>query len=141
MDSPDLDRVIRIKTSTCRGGLIENVFVRNVTIGQCREAYCRINLQYENRENCSRGFTPTVRNVHLKNVTCEKSKNLVSLLSVSTTMIMCTISALKTPHFNNVAKDGNDIKRSKRRYVQKSLYKWKTCKVAKPILHHIRPKL
>lgn len=47
MDSPDLDRVIRIKTSTCRGGLIENVFVRNVTVGQCREAVLRINLQYE----------------------------------------------------------------------------------------------
>ena len=96
MDSPDLDRVIRIKTSTCRGGLIENVFVRNVTVGQCREAVLRINLQYENRENCNRGFTPTVRNVHLKNVTCEKSK-FVSLLSASTTMIMYTISVLRTP--------------------------------------------
>ena len=74
MDSPDLDRVIRIKTSTCRGGLIENVFVRNVTVGQCREAVLRINLQYENREKCNRGYAPTVRNVHLKNVTCEKSK-------------------------------------------------------------------
>lgn len=66
MDSPDLDRVIRIKTSTCRGGLIENVFVRNVTVGQCREAVLRINLQYENREKCNRGYAPTVRNVHLK---------------------------------------------------------------------------
>ena len=56
MDSPDLDRVIRIKTSTCRGGLIENVFVRNVTVGQCREAVLRINLQYENREKCNRGY-------------------------------------------------------------------------------------
>ena len=74
MDSPDLDRVIRIKTSTCRGGLIENVFVRNVTVGQCREAVLRINLQYENREKCNRGYAPTVRNIHLKNVTCEKSK-------------------------------------------------------------------
>ena len=74
MDSPDLDRVIRIKTSTCRGGLIENVFVRNVTVGQCSEAVLRINLQYENREKCNRGYAPTVRNVHLKNVTCEKSK-------------------------------------------------------------------
>jgi Mg2+ and Co2+ transporter CorA len=53
---------------------MENVFVRNVTVGQCREAVLRINLQYENREKCKRGFDPIVRNVHLKNVTCEKSK-------------------------------------------------------------------
>ena len=28
MDSPNLDRVIRIKTSNCRGGIIENIYVR-----------------------------------------------------------------------------------------------------------------
>ena len=49
MDSPDLDRVIRIKTSTCRGGLIENVFERNVSGGLCRDAVLRINLQFDNR--------------------------------------------------------------------------------------------
>ena len=74
MDSPDLDRVIRIKTSTCRGGLIENIFVRNITVGQCREAILRINLQYENRERCQRGYGPVVRNMHLKNITCQKSE-------------------------------------------------------------------
>ena len=74
MDSPQLDRVIRIKTSTCRGGVIENVFVRNIKVGQCNEAVLRINLKYEEREQCNRGFDPTVRNVHLKNVTCEKSR-------------------------------------------------------------------
>ena len=112
MDSPDLDRVIRIKTSTCRGGLIENVFVRNVTVGQCREAVLRINLQYENRENCNRGFTPTVRNVHLKNVTCEKSKLGVLIIGLDDDDHVYNIS-VEDSHFNNVAKDGNDIKGAK----------------------------
>ena len=112
MDSPDLDRVIRIKTSTCRGGLIENVFVRNVTVGQCREAVLRINLQYENRENCNRGFTPTVRNVHLKNVTCEKSKLGVLIIGLDDNDHVYNIS-VEDSHFNNVAKDGNDIKGAK----------------------------
>jgi polygalacturonase len=73
MDSPELDRVIRIKTSACRGGVVENVFVRNVTVGQCKEAVLKINLLYDPRESCRRDFPPTVRNVHLENVTSQKS--------------------------------------------------------------------
>ncbi len=112
MDSPELDRVIRIKTSTCRGGVIENVFVRNVTVGQCREAVLRINLQYENRENCQRGFIPTVRNVHLKNVTCQKSQLGVLIIGLEDPSLVNNIS-VEDSHFNNVAKDGNDIKSAK----------------------------
>lgn len=74
MDSPNLERVIRIKTSSARGGLIENIYVRNVTVGQCREAVLRINLDYEPREKARRGFIPEVRNVVLENVTCSKSE-------------------------------------------------------------------
>lgn len=112
MDSPELDRVIRIKTSTCRGGVIENVFVRNITVGQCREAVLRINLQYENRENCQRGFIPTVRNVHLKNVTCQKSQLGVLIIGLEDPSLVNNIS-VEDSHFNNVAKDGNDIKSAK----------------------------
>jgi polygalacturonase len=74
MDSPELDRVIRIKTSNCRGGIIENVFVRNVTVGQCKEAVLKINLQYDPKEPCRRDFPPVVRNVHLDRVTSGKSQ-------------------------------------------------------------------
>ena len=74
MDSPNLERVIRIKTSPARGGVIENIYVRNVTVGQCREAVLRINLDYEPREKARRDFYPEVRNVVLENVTCSKSE-------------------------------------------------------------------
>lgn len=74
MDSPDLDRVLRIKTNTCRGGVIENIYMRNVEVGQCREAVMRINLNYEPNEPAKRGFIPTVRNVYMSNVKCRKSK-------------------------------------------------------------------
>ena len=73
MDSPNLDRVIRIKTSTARGGLIEGIHVRNVEVGQCREAVLRINLKYEQNEIAKRGFIPEVRDVTLERVTCRKS--------------------------------------------------------------------
>lgn len=74
MDSPNLDRVLRIKTNTCRGGVIENIYMRDVEVGQCREAVMRINLGYEPNEKAKRGFIPTVRNVYMSNVTCGKSK-------------------------------------------------------------------
>jgi polygalacturonase len=112
MDSPDLERVIRIKTSTCRGGLIENIFVRNVSVGQCREAVLRINLQYENKEKCNRGFTPTVRNVHLKNVTCEKSEYGVLIIGLDDSNHVYNVS-VEDSHFNNVSQNGNNIKGAK----------------------------
>lgn len=112
MDSPDLDRVIRIKTSTCRGGLIENVFVRNVTVGQYREAVLRINLQYENREKCNRGYAPTVRNVHLKNVTCEKSKLGVLIIGLDDDKHVYNVS-VEDSRFNNVKEGKNRISGAK----------------------------
>lgn len=74
MDSPNLDRVLRIKTNTCRGGVIQNIFMRNIRVGECREAVMRTNLVYEPNEIAERGHIPTVRNVYMENVTCKKSK-------------------------------------------------------------------
>jgi len=74
MDSPELERVVRIKTNTCRGGVIENIYVRNVEVGECKEAVLKINLNYEPKEVAERGFIPTVRNVLLENVNCKKSQ-------------------------------------------------------------------
>ena len=108
MDSPQLDRVIRIKTSTCRGGLIENVFVRNIKVGQCNEAVLRINLKYESREQCNRGFDPTVRNVHLKNVTCEKSRYGIVAIGLDDDKHVSNVS-LEDCRFNNVKENGNRI--------------------------------
>lgn len=108
MDSPLLDRVIRIKTSTCRGGVIENIYVRNITVGQCKEAVLRINLQYENNEKCQRGFDPVVRNVFLKNVTCEKSELGVLINGLDETDNVYNIR-VEDSTFNNVGKAKNQI--------------------------------
>lgn len=73
MDSPHLDRVLRIKTNNCRGGRIENINMRRVKVGQCKEAVVKINLDYEPEEPCYRGFEPEVRDVNVEDVTCWKS--------------------------------------------------------------------
>ena len=70
MDSPNLDRAIRLKSNSMRGGYLENLFVRNVRVGQVKEAVIRINLQYDK----DRGeHYPLVRNIHIENVTSKKS--------------------------------------------------------------------
>ena len=72
MNSPNLDRAIRIKTNAVRGGLIEDVYVRNITVGQVKEAVIKINFYYE--EGANGNFLPVVRNLDFSNITSEKSE-------------------------------------------------------------------
>jgi polygalacturonase len=72
MDSPNLDRVLRLKTNSFRGGFIENVFMRDVTVGQVADAILSINLFYE--EGAAGQFPPFVRNIEMTNVTSRKSR-------------------------------------------------------------------
>lgn len=107
MDSPNLDRVLRIKTNTCRGGKIRNIFMKDVTVGQCREAVLRINLNYESREACRRGFNPSVSNVLMENVTCKKSKYGVQIIGLDDGYFVNDVT-LRNCHFTRVEK-GNSI--------------------------------
>ncbi len=74
MNSPNLTRILRIKTNSLRGGVIEDIYMRNIKVGQCDEAVLKINLDYEPNEAGQRGFYPIVRHVYMENVTSEKSK-------------------------------------------------------------------
>ena len=104
MDSPSLDRVLRIKTNSCRGGVIENINLRNITVGQCKEAVLKINTDYEPKEACCRGFYPTVRNVTMENVTCQKSKYGVMIVGYEDQKLANTINhiTIKNCEFNGV---------------------------------------
>ena len=104
MDSPNLDRVIRIKTSNCRGGVIENIYVRNIEVGECGESVMRINLQYENKEKCDRSFPPSVRNVYLENVTCKKAQYGLQVNGLSDDDNVYNINMTNCT-FDNIAKD------------------------------------
>ena len=92
MDSPSLDRVLRIKTNSCRGGIIENINMRNISVGQCGEAVLKINTDYEPREVCCRGFYPTVRNVTMENVTCKKSRYGVMIVGYDDPKLAYTVN-------------------------------------------------
>src|SRR5579863_325888 len=72
MDSPHLDSAVRIKNNSMRGGLLENIYVRNITVGQVAAAGLSIDFFYEEGESGS--FTPVVRNVELRNISTEKAQ-------------------------------------------------------------------
>jgi polygalacturonase len=72
MDSPRLDRALRIKTNSVRGGVIEGVYMRDVTVGQVAEAVVTIDFFYE--EGDAGKFPPTVRDIEVRNVTSRKSQ-------------------------------------------------------------------
>jgi len=72
MDDPNLDRAIRLKTNSVRGGFIENVYVRDVNIGQVKEAVLLIDFFYPDVEKGN--LKPIVRNINMENVTSKKSK-------------------------------------------------------------------
>ena len=105
MDSPELERVLRIKTNSCRGGIIENINMRNVKVGVCKESVLKINLDYEPKEICCRGYYPTVRNVYMENVTSESSQYGVQIIGLDEDTYVYDIT-VKDCKFNGV-KDGN----------------------------------
>ena len=95
MDAPELERVLRIKTNSCRGGVIENINMRNIKVGVCKEAILKINTDYEPKEVCCRGFYPTVRNVYMENVTSQKSKYGVMIVGYEADSLSYTINHIK----------------------------------------------
>lgn len=108
MDSPDLDRVIRIKTNPGRGGIIEDIYVRNVEVGQCREAVLKINLDYEPREKCDRSFPPIVRNVYMEHVNCNKSKYGVMIVGLKDLCNVYNVEVIDCD-WKGVESGGNNI--------------------------------
>lgn len=67
MSSPSLDRILRLKTSSSRGGIIENVFMKNIKAGTYKDAAVTFNMFYEQPGN----FMPTIRNIWVEDLDVE----------------------------------------------------------------------
>ena len=111
MDSPEQDRAIRIKSNTCRGGIVENIYARNIKVGECKDAILRINLKYESDENCNRAYDPIVKNVYIENVTSQKSKYGVFIDGLDDRINIYNVN-LDNCRFENV-KNGNYLYKCK----------------------------
>src|ERR687890_2131599 len=47
MDSPQLDRALRLKDNAMRGGVLEHIYMRDVTVGQLADAVLQVDFLYE----------------------------------------------------------------------------------------------
>jgi polygalacturonase len=108
MDSPQLDRALRIKTNAVRGGIVEDVYMRDVTVGQVAEAVVTINYFYEEADKGT--FLPIVRNVEVRRVTSKKSRYALLLRGFKQDPIQgirlvdCTFDGVQNPDvLENVA--------------------------------------
>lgn len=72
MDSPNLDRALRFKNNAARGGVLEHVYMRDVTVGEVADSVLSIDFFYE--EGAKGSFVPVVRDVEMRNVTSRKSR-------------------------------------------------------------------
>jgi polygalacturonase len=72
MDSPQLDRALRFKNNAMRGGVIERVYMRDVTVGEVADAIVSADFFYE--EGDQGAFSPVLRDVEVRRVTSRKSR-------------------------------------------------------------------
>jgi unsaturated rhamnogalacturonyl hydrolase len=85
MDSPDLDRALRLKTNSGRGGYLENVYFRNVEVGEVAHSVLTIDLVYGRVPDGP--IPPTVRNVQMENVTVAKAPRVLSIVGTPKSVI------------------------------------------------------
>ena len=101
MDSPRLDRVLRFKTNSVRGGVIERVAMRQITVGQVAEAIVAADFYYE--EGDAGAFTPVLRDVDIQNITSRRSKYAFLLKGYERSPISgirardCTFDGVESP--------------------------------------------
>lgn len=66
MGSPNLDRIIRIKSNPQRGGEVKNIYVRNIDVDVCKLAILGIEMKYW---FCDSGdYPPYFHNIYMENI-------------------------------------------------------------------------
>jgi polygalacturonase len=109
MDSPRLDIALRIKNNAMRGGRLENIFARNIDVGQVAMAGVSIDFYYEEGE--AGKFTPVVRNVDIRKLTANKAQYALYLRGFKNAPIEnvrvadCSFNGVEKPNVVDNVKD------------------------------------
>ena len=85
MDSPHLERALRLKTNSGRGGFHENVFFRNIKIGRVSDSILTIDLIYG--RVMEGAYPPQVRNVLMENITATSAPRVLSIIGTPKSVV------------------------------------------------------
>ncbi len=94
MDSPNLERMLRFKSNARRGGVMENIFARNITVGRVAEAIITVDFLYE--EGANGDHKPVLRNVQVENVTGKSCPRIFYIASFAG----ATVDGIRLAHCN-----------------------------------------
>lgn len=62
-----------IKSVRGRGGSVENILIRDIEINKIKNEIFRLDMQYNRTNNVSNENLPTFRDIHFKNISCQKA--------------------------------------------------------------------
>jgi len=77
MSSPNLTCALRLKSNAVRGGVEQNIFMRNVKVGRVSDSVLQIDFLYEEGTNGS--CKPIARNVAMENVTVDHTPRVLNV--------------------------------------------------------------
>jgi len=77
MSSSNLVCVLRLKSNAMRGGVLQNIFMRNVNVGLVKDSVLQIDFLYE--EGAKGNFKPVARNVVMENITVTQTPRVLNV--------------------------------------------------------------
>jgi polygalacturonase len=108
LSSPDLMMVLRIKTSSSRGGTIENIFMKDIKVGTYKDAAVHCTMFYEKPGN----YIPTIRNIWVENMEVSDGGDYAVFVNAykespvqHLKLVNCNMKGVKTPVKIDYVKD------------------------------------
>jgi polygalacturonase len=77
MSSTNLVCALRLKSNAVRGGVMQNIFMRNVNVGIVKDSVLQIDLLYMNETNGI--YKPATRNVVMENITVAHTPRVLNV--------------------------------------------------------------
>jgi len=77
MSSPNLVCALRLKSNARRGGVLQNIFMRNVKVGLVKDSVLQIDFLYE--EGAQGEFKPVAHNVEMDHITVGQTPRVLNV--------------------------------------------------------------
>ena len=84
MSSPNLVRALRLKSNRYRGGIVENIFFRDIRVGEVGSTAIHINQDYQEKSDIIYGpekFT-VFRDIFVEGLTCAQAEYAVQIIGM-----------------------------------------------------------